>query len=79
MTNKPEMKSVESKMVDAIGYDDVHSTLWVTFKGGKTYTYDGVEPDRWAALWGSAQLGESVGKLINSQIKPNYPATKVES
>ena len=75
MTNKPEMKSVTSSMVDAIGFDDVHEVLYVEFKGGKVYTYEGVKAHTWHAM---NVEGVSVGQFINKTIKPNYPSTKIE-
>lgn len=76
MTNKPEMKQVDSSMVAAIGYDFDNSILWVEYKGGKFYTYAGVDVATWGVM--DDPGGMSIGRYINAFIKPNYAATKVE-
>lgn len=78
MTNKPEMKAVNSSMVAAIGYDDVHETLWVEFNGGKVYTYANVGGMVHAGMLNTIEKGGSVGQYINSHVKPYFIATKVE-
>lgn len=72
---KPEMKPVESSNISSIGFDDANNVLWVEFRGGKLYTYEGVTAELYAEC-DRLNPSFSVGKWINTQVKPNYPATR---
>lgn len=56
----------DSNTVEAMGYDIVHSHLWVRFKGGATYRYANVDPK----LWGMVAGAKSVGAWIWANLRP---------
>jgi len=49
-------------------YDTDSKRLQVTFKGGRTYMYDGVPRD----IFNKMRLAESQGKFFNSNISRKY-------
>lgn len=63
-----EMKPVSSSNVSAVGYEEATQTLYVTFNGGGTYSYDGVPKEKYLSLLSAP----SIGKFINSNIKPAH-------
>ena len=65
----PEMLFVQSSNVEAIGYDESSTELWVQYVGGRTYIYDGVPPSTFEEL----RSAPSIGSYMNRQVKPNYP------
>jgi hypothetical protein len=70
----PEMIFVDSKNVEAIGYDIGTLELHVRFlKSGETYVYYAVEEWRYQEL----QQADSKGQYLNANIKPNYQFAKV--
>ncbi len=70
----PEMIFVDSKNVEAIGYDIVTLELHVRFlKSGETYVYYAVEEWRYQEF----QLADSKGQYLNANIKPNYQHAKL--
>ena len=62
------MTEVTSSNIQSIGYDDEVKSLYVTFKGGKTYEYENVP----ASVYDELSEAESVGKYFNQFIKNNY-------
>lgn len=62
---------VKSSNVVAVGYDEMLELLGVAYKNG-VYLYKGVKSDKWALL----QKVESVGKFINTNIKPHHEFDK---
>ncbi len=62
-------KPVYSDMVESVGYNDETSELIVAWKKGKVSIYSGV-PEELAVQLANAP---SVGQMMNSEIKPNYP------
>ena len=60
---------VYSEMAQAVGYDAETHDLIITWKNGKRSAYNGVPED--VAL--DLSKAPSVGSMINSTIKPNYP------
>lgn len=71
---RPVMKSVQSSQIAAIGYDELHADLYVSFNPNKsgvsaTYVYRAVPIDVWHAM---NVEGISVGTFMNKTIKPNY-------
>ena len=66
-------KPVYSDMVASIGYNDETNELIVTFNKGRKYVYAGV-PEELAVQLANAP---SVGQMMNSEIKPNYPAREL--
>jgi hypothetical protein len=64
----PEMIEVVSSNIHSVGYDEETETFFVTFKGGKTYSYDNVSPYTYNELMDA----ESVGKFFNQFIKNQF-------
>lgn len=64
-----EMQPVNSSMVSHVGYEPETSTLHVTYHGGRTYQHPGVPQAKFDALMSSS----SIGKYLNTQIKPAHP------
>lgn len=62
---------VKSSNVVAVGYDETLELLGVAYKNG-VYMYKGVKPEKWALM----QKTESVGKFINTNIKPHHEFEK---
>ncbi len=68
------MIPVISSNVREVGYDRETQRLAVEFKGGRTYIYSGVRPEKWKAL-----LETSIGKYLHKEIIGKYPSEKVEA
>jgi hypothetical protein len=68
-----EMISVQSSNMDKIGYDEVKQELFIRFKNGSTYKYNGVP----ASIWEELQSSESKGKYLNANVKGEYRFEKV--
>jgi hypothetical protein len=64
----PDMEFVDSSNLEAIGYSDDDQTLWVQFKGGRTYIYD--EVPRY--VFEDLQAAPSKGSFLNREVKSNY-------
>ncbi len=64
---------VGSTSVHSIGHDPETSTLSVKFHSGDTYHFHNVSALKHQAL----MAADSVGRHINSVIKPNHKVTKV--
>jgi hypothetical protein len=70
----PEMIFVDSKNVEAIGYDPDSMELHVRFlKSGATYVYYTVEEWRYQEL----MQADSKGQYLNINIKPHYQYAKL--
>jgi len=67
-----ELTSVTSSTIDAFGYDPALNELYVQFKSGSIYTYQGVSESVYAELCEA----ESFGKFLNSNIKGTYSYLK---
>jgi hypothetical protein len=67
-------QSVESSNIDSFHYNTETKELFVTFKGGRVYKYQGV-PEKTIRSW---QKAESYGKFFNSKIKPKYEGVRVD-
>lgn len=61
----------DSSNVQHVGWKD--GALYVLFKGGALYMYDGVSRQRAVAC----ALADSVGKYLNQKIKPTYSCTRL--
>lgn len=70
----PGMAPVSSGAIEAIGYDPAAQSLTVKFKSGGTHRYDGVTPDKHAAL----MAAPSKGAHFHAHIRGGHVATKVE-
>jgi hypothetical protein len=62
-----------SNIISSI-YDTDNKELKVTFKGGRTYTYDGVPHKIFTKL----RMSESQGKFFNQNISRNYKYKEVK-
>jgi hypothetical protein len=70
----PEMHYVDSKNIEAIGYDTNAQELHIRFlKSGETYVYYAVE--EW--VFNEMMQADSKGKYLNAKIKPNYQCGKL--
>jgi hypothetical protein len=67
-----ELQSVTSSTIDAFGYDPTLNELYVQFKSGSIYTYQGVSESVYAGLCEA----ESFGKFLNANIKGTYDYLK---
>jgi hypothetical protein len=62
-----------SSVIAGHGYDQATGKLRVKLHSGKTYDYDGVSIEKYAAFTGAA----SPGSFYNSKIKANHNHTEV--
>jgi hypothetical protein len=70
----PDMVLVDSKNIEAIGYDIATLELHIRFlKTGITYVYYAVEEWRYQEL----MQADSKGAYLNANIKPNYQYGKL--
>lgn len=70
-----ELTPVNSTNLHAVGYDSATSQLWIQFKNGTVYQYDGVTE----AVYGSMMAGDC-GRYFAEIIKPQrytMPFTKL--
>jgi hypothetical protein len=69
------MPKISSTAVEAVRFEPRRQRLIVTFQGGARYAYAGVDKATYAALLEA----ESVGRFVNGEIKPRFPATRLTS
>lgn len=69
----PEMQSVSSSNISAVGYDADSLMVYVQFLDGSTYTYKGVQEHEFENL----RTAASVGSYLNRNYKNVYPYEKV--
>ena len=69
-----DFKSVTSSNIDAISHDPETNTLYVRFKGGGVYAYQGVDAEKHAALMNA----DSVGSYLHAHIKGKHAHSKVD-
>jgi hypothetical protein len=67
------MVPVQSASIRSIGHDPETSTLHVLFHSGETYAFHGVSAAKHEALMSSP----SIGRHLNTVIKPGHKANKV--
>ena len=65
------MQPVSSSNIAAIGWAE--DMLYVEFKGGRRYVYEGVPETEFNAL----MKADSQGQYLNANIKPGYNVTEV--
>jgi len=70
-----QLTTVESSMIHAVGYDEKTQTLEVVFNSGKTYVYEGVEPEIYQGL----MAADSKGQYMNDLIIDMYPTHQLSS
>jgi len=68
-----ERTPVSSSMVLSLGYDEISQTLEVEFSSNLVYQYYNV-PN---VLYQQMMASDSIGKFVNSQVKPNFPCSRV--
>ena len=70
------MHPVDSRSIDALGYDDESSTLYVRFRdSGDTYVYYLV-PRR---VFEEFTSTDSPGRFLNQSVKGKYPFARVSA
>lgn len=69
----PEMTAVESSNIESIGYDPDDQQLFVEFKSGDRWRYDGVSEETWNEFAAS----ESAGKAFYSLIKGKFESVQI--
>jgi len=65
----PEMQSVSSSNIAAVGYDAENESVYVQFLDGSTYAYKGVTEHEFENL----RTAPSVGSYLNRNYKNVYP------
>lgn len=72
------LKINNSSNIEAVDYNQEEKILKVEFKGGAQYEYLDVEAPKYTNIVDNNDLPEaSVGKYINSEIKPHYKVRQV--
>ena len=64
----PDLVPVESRAVEAVGYDGARRELYIRYTGGAVYAYADIGEDVHRALLAA----ESIGAFVNREIKPTY-------
>ncbi len=64
----PEMQSVVSSNVAAIGYDETAEDVYVEFIGSGLYIYERVP----LPVWQDFEMVGSKGTFVNNVLKPGY-------
>ena len=67
------MPRVQSTAVEAVEHDPRRRDLIVTYTGGETYAYAGVERTTYEALLAA----DSIGRFVNDIIKPTHPVRRL--
>ena len=65
----PDMQTVSSSNIAAVGYDAENQTVYVQFLNGSTYAYKGVLEHEFENL----RTAPSVGSYLNRNFKNVYP------
>jgi hypothetical protein len=65
----PDMQSVNSSNIAAVGYDAENITVYVQFMNGSIYAYKGVPEHEFENL----RAAPSVGSYLNRNYKNVYP------
>jgi KTSC domain-containing protein len=69
--NAVQLKTVESSMIHAVGYERQTHTLEVVFNSGQTYQYHDVPPEEYAGL----MAADSKGSYMRAHIIDMYEYT----
>lgn len=69
-----DMHPVVSSNVKAVGHDPEDRALYVEFRDGSRYRYEGVSPEVFRALL----RAESKGKFIHARIAKRYKFRRME-
>lgn len=73
MEQKVVLTKVQSTNIEAYGYDDQTSTLYISFHGGRVYRYKDVPK----LVWESIQKVTSKGSFFREWIDGNFEYEKV--
>jgi len=68
-----ELKNIDGSNIKAAGFDQMTSTLFVQFKGGKIYSYGGVE----SRVYDDFMAAPSKGSFFKSNISGKYETQKL--
>jgi hypothetical protein len=68
-----ELKKIDSSNIEAFGFDQMTSTLFVQFKGGKIYSYGGVE----SRVYDDFMAAPSKGSFFKTNISGKYETQKL--
>ena len=66
MSNIPNMQSVSSSNIDAVGHDADANELHVRFYSGAHYIYSGVDAEAHAALVAAPSIGSHFAREIKN-------------
>jgi len=72
MAKLPTMKPVKSSNVEAVGHEG--GDLFIRFKGGAVYHYEGVSK----AVYENALKAPSIGSFVATQIRGKYTHRRLE-
>ena len=68
-----EIKKIDGSNIKAAGFDQMTSTLFVQFKGGKIYSYGGVE----SGVYDDFMAAPSKGSFFKANISGKYETLKL--
>jgi hypothetical protein len=68
------VQTVESSLVEIVGYDSENHDLYVKFNSGETYVYAEVHED----VYHEMVKAKSVGLYFIENVRDDYDATKVD-
>ena len=68
-----ELKKIDSGNIIAAAFDQMTSTLFVQFKGGKIYSYGGVE----SGVYDDFMAARSKGTFFKANISGKYETLKL--
>jgi hypothetical protein len=71
----PEMRQVRSSNVEAIGYHSETGGMYVRFKGGDHYVYDGVSAEMFERALAAPSVGSFVHRHLKAHSCTNLPST----
>ena len=72
----PEMRSVFSSHVDALGYDEESAELHVRFKDGNSVVYHGVPPEVAGQVVTAPSIGEALHQAVRGRFRHRYTARR---
>jgi hypothetical protein len=68
-----ERKSVKSRILRSVGYDESTKILEIEFSSGFVYQYSGVPPKVYADLMHS----DEIGKYYSDKVRPKFQTKQV--
>jgi hypothetical protein len=67
MEHNIPMVTVDSSMIEAMGYDATHQIMRVKFPSGKVWDYGQVSPQLFADIQGAPSIGKAFNLLVRGQ------------